>query len=294
MLKRSIAIRRGFSLVEILCAVAVVSMLMLILVNLSGQAGKIWSQGERQNQYRMKARAALEYMSYELKQATLSLNPNTKNLQFTISPPISSKYLNHDAIFWQAPISTTPVKGALAEIGYFVQWTNSKAGTPKVLDQAVLCRFFVNPNDTTNFQIYSGYVAGSPCGWLSSTIIGQIAPANNIGSNHYRGLFLENVLGMWVSATDGKGNAYNPQGTETASASPYYSWTNLPAYVQISLVCLDASSAEQLKVNPQLSYVRDTLCGGALDANAFVAALPAAVKNQAAVASIIVSLDNAQ
>jgi len=91
-----------------------------------------------------------------------------------------------------------------------------------------------------------------------------------------------------------EGKCLSSAGAGTSSAPPYYSWTNLPAYVQISLVCLDASSAEQLKANPQLAYVRDTLCAGAVDANAFVEALPAAVKNQAAVASIIVSLDNAQ
>lgn len=284
--------KSGFSLVEILTAAAVLSMLMLVLVNLSSQAGKIWSQGERQNQYRMKARTALEYMSKELKQATLGFNPAAKNLQFTISPPLAPKYLNHDAIFWQAPISTAPVKGALAEVGYFVQWTNSKTSTPTTLDQPILCRFLVNPSDPTNFLIYTNYAAVSPYSWLSNAIINQIAPANNVGSNRYKGLFLENVLGMWVTATDGKGNAYCPQGAFTGSAPPYYSWTNLPAYVEISLVFMDASSGERLKTDPQLSYVRDTLCPGQVDANAFVAALPPSIKNQAAVASIIVSLDN--
>ena len=258
---------RGFTLVEMLVAIAIVAILGLILASIADTAGQIFLQQQGQNQYRMQARAVLNYIGRDLRNASLAANQaycvsNGKpTLEFLINAPnVTYNYPNN--IFWQAPIATDGGSwGNMAEVGYFVRWTGGEGD---------LCRYFVNPS-TTNSQgaIISNpdyLIYTIPSGqWIPTSGSGTtpnpgsadaVAPSDNTGNppHHYKGLFLQNVLGLWVQAYTAAGVLINTSTTPTynSSGSPYNASTtpvthSLPAYVVVSIAVLDAPTTQRLK-----------------------------------------------
>lgn len=291
----------GFTLVEVLVAVAILVVMCLLLVSMSNTAAKIYMVGLGQNQFRLQARAVLNYMGRDLRRATLAMNQaaainastTQPTLQFLINPTTVT-YNNPDSIFWQAPIATDGgASGDMAEVGYFVRWTAGEGD---------LCRFFVNPSDTTNYSIYR-VTSGS---WVSSTILDSVSPSDG-GADHYKGIFLQNVVGLWVqsykadgtllvtshSSYDSNQYPYNP-----SASSPVHS---LPAYVVISIAVLDGPSARILqKANASSSTPPAVISGAyASSANAelFVSNIqassaPAYLKRGISAAMLKVALEN--
>lgn len=252
----------GFTLIELLTSIALLAIIGLILVGMASQAARMWSLAESQNQHRQRARAMLDFMAAEMREAVLPVDASaTNSLQFILNPTgLDAKFFNRDAIFWQAPLASDTSRGDLSEVGYFVRWNGIEAS---------LCRFHADPSDT-NYLIYS-----DPSAWLSDGILDAAAPASK--AEKYRGLFLENVIGLWVNAFNADGSAY-PGDSRTAQA--------LPARVHISLVLLDASAARRVT---SATEIRD-LYVGAASAEALLDALPAKLKSGASVVSTIVNL----
>ncbi|MEZ0298526.1 MAG: type II secretion system protein J [Candidatus Methylacidiphilales bacterium] len=264
----------GFSLVELVTATTILSILSLVLIHLSNNAGRVWSQGESQNQHRQRARTVLDFIGRELKHATLSTgyNAGRPSLQFLINDPtLGSEYRNRDTIFWQAPVATETSAGDLAEIGYFVRWNGT---------QANLCRFFVNPRDTANYLIYR-----SPSqAWITDDVLDAVSPADK--TNSYQGLFLENVLGLWVNGYRSNGSAYGGDSRTTTPAN------RLPAYVELSLVLIDASTASQLKNGAAAPSTIRSLYSTTTSAEEFMAQLPRPLSGGASLVKVRVKLDN--
>lgn len=63
--------RRGFSLLELLVAMAVLSVLLIVLANLSGYVSRVWSRVSSQSRLLQEGRAAMETIARDLRQATL-------------------------------------------------------------------------------------------------------------------------------------------------------------------------------------------------------------------------------
>jgi hypothetical protein len=142
--------------------------------------------------------------------------------------------------------------------------------------QANLCRFFVNPSGGANYLIY----ANPPQTWVSDSILNKVALADQ--ANHYPGLFLPNVIALYVNATQVDGaTAYGGDSSTTG---------HLPAFVQISLVLLDTAAAARL--NTSTVSVIHGLYSSCATASAFVAALPTSIRPDATVATINVNLAN--
>jgi len=308
----SVAIRgraqgRGFTLVEMMVAVVILAILGLSLVVVTDNAARMWDRGESQNQNRVRTRALLDYMGRELRVATLAMNQGavtTPTLQFLIDPPVGSACKYPDTIFWQAPIASDDHSlGNIAEIGYFVRWGAD--------NHANLCRYFVNPTTVVtgtitsnpNYLIYSAasgaWVFGGTANPPDSSTgtagsLDTVAPANAL--NNYQGLFLENVLGLWVQAYDIKGTLLtNPYD----SSNPPSSLHALPAYLVLSVVMLSNGSANRLAINSSAIATIKGLYTSTTDAPSFLAAvrspannIPVTITSGASISSIQVSLDN--
>lgn len=257
----------GFTLVEMIVSVAILCMMVLLLAQFTNEAGRIWTMGERQTQHRQGARASLDFIAREMKMATLAIDQGN-SLEFVINPP-GFDHQNRDAVFWQAPIATETSNGDLAEVGYFVKWDPETS-------RANLCRFFVNPSDTENYLIYS-----APDNWLNNEAVNNVAPADR--ANNYQGLFLENVLGLWVSAYFSDGSAYPGSSRDTATGSAP---ARLPAYARISLVLLDARTAQRMKafIPPQPDQTPED----------FVKALPDDLRQGTSIVTMNVNFPNSR
>lgn len=246
----------GFSLVELMTATAVATMLMLILAGVSTNVSRLLTVGLSQNQNRNTARIAMNYMAREMKMAAISQRKDytvsstqVSRLHFVINPStLDSSYCNPDSVFWQAPISTATQSGDIAEVGYFV-WRREITDGPggKNVFHSDLCRFYIDQT-SSNFKVYS-----DPGNWVTTTLVSSFIPTKN---NNYSGLFLENVIGLWVIPYKADGSIMNtPSGTAMTTDHTYDSRTNnvsssptdrLPPMVQVSLLTLDDSSLKKL------------------------------------------------
>lgn len=216
--------RSAFTLIELMVSIAIFTFMAGFLVSLSGQAANLWSRNQSQSQLRERARTSLEFIGNELRQAVMPLDHSSQTgPQFVVNPStVSNTYLHRDAIFWQAPIATSTTKGKLAAVGYFIR----KDG-----NTFHLCRYFVNPDDA-NYALHQ-----TPAEWVSDTLLDTVAPANKL--LNYKGLFLQNVPGLWIKAYDESGGLY--------TASPDSRKDHkLPARIDLSLVFLDDSGAARL------------------------------------------------
>ncbi|XHR30981.1 MAG: type II secretion system protein J [Chthoniobacteraceae bacterium] len=259
--------RRGFTLLEVLIGTLVLALLVALLSQMLGRVSGVWQQGHAQVEKSEGGRAILEFMARELQAAMVPVNrtTGTNSLQLVVNPThISDKYKNSDAIFWQAPLATDQTLGDIAEFGYFVKWdTATNAQIPK----ALLCRFFVNPG--TDYTADSNYlILTTPTAWISDTILDTVAPADATTNTNaaYQGLFVENVLGLWITCLDAVGNTITQNGGSDAFDSRKgYSYTDsggnavvlsgcaLPAAIDVSFVLLDSRSAN--RITPALQSI---------------------------------------
>jgi len=267
---------QGVTLVELLVATAVLSLMVLMLIQVLNHTGRAWLAGQTQTERRQSARALADAIAQELQSALMPVDPtDQKSLQFVHDPTaVPATYANSDSLFWQAPVATDRTYGDVAELGYFLKWDQTKQGNPRPL----FCRFFVNPTDTANYLIIQ-----KPTAWLSGDILDQVAPAVNQATNAYAGLFSENVIGFWVRCFDASGNLVQNYDSRTAG--------KLPRTVKIYLVLVGSSSLPKLRQLPD--YTKAGGPSAEPNLNQFIAFLPDGVRETAHSYTTEVRLQNA-
>jgi len=246
---------RGFTLIEILVATSILMVLTFVLLSISGHAGQIWQTGEEGNQHRQRARMALNFLERELSGAMLPIVRTSQNsLQFVINNDVSNNdQTGPDEIFFQAPVADDVSKGKEAAIGYFVAWNGR---------QSSLYRIYLGASDTR-------YDEADPVA----------ATADITGGQREEFLFLENVLGLWVTA-------YNAAGT------PVVNWDSrdeqaLPVMVKVDLLLIDAKYAQRM--NGPLAFTHEAIS----DSESMLEELPAMIRPGVRLVSMNVRLDHA-
>lgn len=258
--------RQGFTLVELMVATAVLSLLLLMLTQVASMLGNTWSSGHGRAERRQNGRALVDFIGQEIRSAALPVDrmvaSGTPDLQFVVNPAsIDARFCQPQAVFWQAPLATDVTLSDMAVIGYFVRWQPAAGGRPP---RASLCRVFINPGTAgdpatpnPHHRIYT-----HETDWITDAILNEVAPAD-YGSS-YLGLFADHVIGFWVRCLDEAGqpllqgaaqdghfdSRLGYTGKQRDASGTLVSVTHagpaLPHSVEISLALLDARAAESL------------------------------------------------
>jgi prepilin-type N-terminal cleavage/methylation domain-containing protein len=134
----------AFSLLEVLVAISVLSILLVILLNIVQNATSLWRGTENKVEAYREARAALQVMSSDLKNILPTTNTdffrtnltNTPNIGFLAALPISSQ-------------DTTSSKSDICAVGYFVAYDNkSPIAGDNGRQSYNLYRYFLESNET--------------------------------------------------------------------------------------------------------------------------------------------------
>lgn len=229
-------IRHGsFTLVELLAAMAVLSILVLMLAGMVNQAFRQLTQGQNQAQTLQTLRAVSHMIGQDMQGAILPLNPtNQTSFQFVQNPDGTGAYQNHDAIFWQTAVVNNSTNSDIACVGYFVMWDTTN---PRPV--AKLCRFYDDSTDIVNYYNYTN----STGEWISDTFLQNVAPATS--THDYKGMLAENVIGFWVNfgAVDALGNPVTPP-----LSNPFNSRTDhrLPTDATLTYAFVNPSAAQRI------------------------------------------------
>ncbi len=277
----------AFTLLECLVAMAVLTIMVVLMASVASHVSKAWRDVNAANQRRSVARIPLQFMAREL-QALCPPVPmpgaaqSPANLQFVANLPVNTgnataipaDVLNPHALFWQALDSKD---GSIVETGYFVRWdTASKPGN--ALPQ--FCRFFVGPHDSADYIVYN-QVGGVAENWLN-----MLPKVTTAKAPDYQGLMSDNVLALWVRCLDVDGlpitrNAAGQilnggygfdsrQGYREPASGKIHPPPAWPPCVEISLVTIDTMAASRLKspvvptVNSPENFDKDANTPGSL------------------------------
>lgn len=247
MPKHHLRIARGFTLVELLIAITILSFLVLLLSSLVSAVNRAWLSGERQAESFQDGRAIMEIISRELSQAVIS-----PHLQFIQNPGDLSSLLtgsttqvsNSESLFWQT-VSTGDALGNVTETGYYLTHRVDSNN----IEHFELRRFFVPPTDPKNtvptptpnsaYHIYD-----SPTPVIYNTSANNVRPAwINLSSNafdpprkdfeYFSSVVSDGVVGLWIRCLDGNGEAIPWSSATDPSTSPIR--FNSTAYFQPSI-----------------------------------------------------------
>jgi GxxExxY protein len=134
----------AFSLLEVLVAISVLSILLVILLNIVQSATSLWRGAENKIEAYREARAALQVLSSDLKNILPTTNSdffrtnltNSPNIGFLAALPISSQ-------------DTTSSKSDICAVGYFLAYDNkSPIAGDNGRQSFNLYRFFLDSNET--------------------------------------------------------------------------------------------------------------------------------------------------
>lgn len=274
----------GFTLLELLVAVALLMMVVVLLANVLGSATNISSQASARLNATRLGREVFDLIERDLSQMVTtrpSLGTNSP-LQFTVNPSqIGSSYRNAAAVFWQSSIARDQTAGNVAVVGYFVQRPDAT--------HSQLRRVLIEPTDPL-YQIYS-----VPANSLPATTVDSFAASagSATSSKLDRGWLADGVIGLWVRCLDANGNVIETNGAGAAQGYAFdsrqgyqsgagtnkvaYSTFNaLPAFVDIGLVCVAPKDADRIDSLPAATAASPQNFAAEMDAyvTAFSAANP--------------------
>ena len=219
----------GFTLVEALVSMALVGLILSLLISLSTQSINAIHLMETSKTRRQSAREILNLISRDLQGALFSLDPtNLRSFQLLANPSfLDPNIFNRDALFWQTTSPTDYANGDVVEVGYFIRWVMEGES-----HRPILCRFYVTPNEETEYQIID-----NPEGWINSSLIDTVAPAN--ASGNYKGFLADNVIALWIDLDQKQNHTNNRPSLMTSFDSRKNSARLASALVSLVVISRD-------------------------------------------------------
>ncbi|TDU80759.1 uncharacterized protein (TIGR02599 family) [Prosthecobacter fusiformis] len=248
--------RIGFSLVELLVSMTVLSMIMLMSARFIGQMQETWSASNARLEQFREARGAFEIITQSLRQATLNTyltyeyNTGDSPTVPTSREEAPLKYIRHSelqfingsaaellgedspefvknhAVFFQAPMGVSSRTGyeglqrLLCGRGYFIHYGNDDAYRPKHV-QTSRTRFRLweyRPTSEFN-EVYSV----TPGEWFAKAADQIIQPGESVNTPSHSRPVAENIVALIISPqiTDQSARAQERDATWIAPAYAY-------------------------------------------------------------------------
>jgi len=271
--------KQGFSLLEMLVSMAVLSGVLVILASMLETAGGAWSDSEERVETSQNARTALELMTRELAPATI----NTCE-QFVVLPGESlgecgapGAVNTSQAALWMAPLGKD---GDLRAVGYYLQRVDERnfyrlkryyvgpenedyfprgfdpenVDDTSILSEETSAARFLDRLDSSAFddsdpenkkRVVSTVAEGVLAMWIQCyDLLGNPIPWLSEDENHPSSRVIFNSSSMFVMATsepfdNGKSFVYLSDKNTSIKGN------RLPAAVGITLVALDSASLER-------------------------------------------------
>jgi type II secretory pathway pseudopilin PulG len=249
--------RMAFSVLEMLVAVTILSLIVVVLAVLIDGISRTWIESEKRLEVFQSGRAILDLMGRELAGAQIS-----PQLHFVLSPPLipssSAQAPNSSSLFWQASLASTS-KGSLCIVGYFLMRDDANG-----IYQ--LRRLFISPDDNRGYyKIFDPVppddVQNRRVPWLDDL---PAAAFTNPGEQSSAvSVVSDGVVGLWIRGRDHNGDIIPWNGEDKIkfnSAGRFQSsipgqpnsfrWNHsstlpkneLPASVEITIIVVDSQT----------------------------------------------------
>lgn len=275
---------KGFTLVELFVAMAIFSLVLVILLLMLGEVNRAWVVGEQRVESFQNGRAILELVSRELAQAVIS-----DKLQFVqdpkLAPNVPNLATNASSLFWQAPLGST-INGNICVVGYYLTRTDPSGASA---GQYQLRRLLISPDNTNSYYgVYSTEPNATNTPWVESLHADAFKESGEAGLSSSgkaaSTVVSDGILAFWARCLDSNGNPIPwLSGSSTANGNPaaaplkFNSAANfqpaipgmtnsvlytdpattlpahrLPAAVELTLITLDSRTLKRNPVIPQM------------------------------------------
>jgi prepilin-type N-terminal cleavage/methylation domain-containing protein len=224
---------RAFSLLELLVAMVVLSVLIVLMLNMVDNATKLWRQTENSVDAYREARAAIGTMARDFQFATVGTNYSW--IKFNLNSGAANTSFGSNAFFLTALPSNAQRQDSrsdICEVGYFLALDRTAASTNRTLN---LYRYFRSSDQT-----YSNLQASTPFTAVATGATGEEIVARNIVGLSITPVST-NAVGAWTAG-------YTP----TTNAP-------LPQMVEISLTAINQDLARKLQSTADWSDTNSAL-----------------------------------
>lgn len=236
--------RHGFTLLELLVSITVLTLLLVILLSMVDTATKLWRTNENRVDAYREARAAINMIANDLASAYASSDPDLfftqKDSNLTIAAAETEPGLDGSLFFLTALPSeaqggnATSDKGELCGVGYFLAYANTSILPRSKADKSLnLYRYFQGSDAT--FDALRG-------GTGLRKLVQDTPPTTGATGNAE--VLAKNITGFEI-------NAYSTSNSTATGLTPFTksSTTPVPDVVEIRLKALNNDTARRLKGN---------------------------------------------
>ena len=237
----------GFTLLEMLVAIAVVSLMMAFMFNMAGQTVRGWEAGSRRMESAQSARIGINLVSSELRHAFAgawtNLSATSSGVFSNFSPFVVTNGLpgetanaltavpGSQSLFFVSAVGPHDADAApFAEVGYLPLFMNDPGGIFNMIGpRYYLVRHGSTPGDTSTNSYQDFYYRSAP----------NTAWTTNRASTGNRTPIVDNCIRFTLQFASNNGGAIS-------WTTNWSSQTNLPLGVLVTMLVLDSKTAARL------------------------------------------------
>jgi len=238
----------GFTLLEMLTAIAVLALMMVFMFNIAGQTVRAWETGSRRMESAQAARIGMNLLASELRYAFAGVATNTGTNGTSVFNNFAPFLVTNNLPGEAATLSAVPGSQSIffvstcaphdptecvpfAEVGYMPVFVNIAAGRNTMAGlRYYLVRHGASPGVMTNAAYQNFYYRQTPTGAWTEDV-------SNTGN---RSPIVDNCIRLSLQFASNNG------GTVTWSTN-WTSPTNLPLGVLVTMLVLDNKTATRLE-----------------------------------------------